>query len=41
MKPELTAADADALDTLNYLLRLAAGTAILCAVGIARLTGLL
>ncbi|WP_268811188.1 hypothetical protein [Caballeronia arvi] len=41
MKPELTAADADAIETLNYIIRLGTGVCALCVVGIARLTGLL
>ncbi|MDR5772110.1 MULTISPECIES: hypothetical protein [unclassified Caballeronia] len=41
MKPELSPSDADALDTLNFILRVALGVFALCVVGIAHLEGLL
>lgn len=41
MKHEMTAADADAIETLNYIIRIGFGVCMLCIVGIARLKGLL
>jgi hypothetical protein len=38
---EITPADMEDIDTLNYIIRLALGVAILCVIGIAYLEGFL